>query len=63
MWHLCNEKQNITFISAHILEKTTKNSNFSLGRRYWPKTSATVAVAVGVKSSATAVELWPSVQH
>ena len=28
-----------------------------------PQTSATVAVAVGLKSSATAVDLWPSVQH
>ena len=29
----------------------------------WPQTSATIAVAVGPKSSATAVELRPSVQH
>ena len=63
MGYLCSAKQNKTFISASIHEKTTKNSKISYGRRNGIETSDTVAVAVGLKSSATAVDLRPSVQH
>ena len=47
--------QCISLISASILEKKL--------RKLQIRPSATVAVSVGLKSSAKAVELRPSVQH
>ena len=50
-------------ISASILEKKLRKLQIRPSAVEMALTLATVAVAVGLKSSASAVELWPSVQH
>ena len=48
---------------APIWEKNKKTTNKNLRPQEWPQTLVAVALAVGLKSSAMAVELWPLVQH